>query len=115
MAKNKFEQLLTLNGKELLSKRAQNLGLDVEEAFADQKRVLQKKLRNLESEISRMEDVSIKTTDSLTVGDNMNVDSWVKRRFEIELEKRDVQIELDTIRSLIDEYFSENEHDDAKA
>ena len=107
MSKNKFESLLTLNGKELLSKRAENLGIDVEESFNEQKRVLNKRLRNLESEVFRMEDMSVKTTDSLVVGEGMNVDQWVKRRIEIELEKRDVQIELDTINILIDDYFGE--------
>jgi hypothetical protein len=107
MIKNKFESLLTLNGKELLSKRAENLGIDVEESFNEQKRVLNKRLRNLESEVFRMEDMSVKTTDSLVVGEGMNVDQWVKRRIEIELEKRDVQIELDTINKLIDDYFGE--------
>ena len=106
MSKNKFESLLTLNGKELLSKRAENLGIDVEESFNEQKRVLNKRLRNLESEVFKMEDMSVKTTDSL-VGEGMNVDQWVKRRIEIELEKRDVQIELDTINKLIDDYFGE--------
>ena len=109
MSKNKFESLLTLNGKELLSKRAELLSGDVEEAFNEQKRVLNKKLRSLESEIYKMEDMSVKTTDSLVVGENMNVEQWVKRRFEIELEKRDVQIELDTINKLIDNYFGESE------
>ena len=107
MSKNKFESLLTLNGKELLSKRAENLGIDVEESFNEQKRVLNKRLRNLESEVFKMEDMSVKTTDSLVVGEGMNVDQWVKRRIEIELEKRDVQIELDTINKLIDNYFGE--------
>lgn len=107
MSKNKFESLLTLNGKELLSKRAENLGIDVEESFNEQKRVLNKRLRNLESEVFKMEDMSVKTTDSLVVGEGMNVDQWVKRRIEIELEKRDVQIELDTINKLIDDYFGE--------
>lgn len=107
MSKNKFESLLTLNGKELLSKRAENLGIDVEESFNEQKRVLNKRLRNLESEVFKMEDMSVKTTDSLAVGEGMNVDQWVKRRIEIELEKRDVQIELDTINKLIDDYFGE--------
>ena len=107
MSKNKFESLLTLNGKELLSKRAENLGIDVEESFNEQKRVLNKRLRNLESEVFKMEDMSVKTTDSLVVGEDMNVDQWVKRRIEIELEKRDVQIELDTINKLIDNYFGE--------
>lgn len=107
MSRNKFESLLTLNGKELLSKRAENLGIDVEESFNEQKRILNKRLRNLESEVFKMEDMSVKTTDSLVVGEGMNVDQWVKRRIEIELEKRDVQIELDTINKLIDDYFSE--------
>ena len=107
MSRNKFESLLTLNGKELLSKRAENLGIDVEESFNEQKRVLNKSLRNLESEVFKMEDMSVKTTDSLVVGEGMNVDQWVKRRIEIELEKRDVQIELDTINKLIDDYFGE--------
>lgn len=109
MSKTKFEELLTLNGKALLSKRAQNLGMDVEESFNDQKRLLQKKLRKLDGEIASMEDVSIKSTDSLVVGENMEVDKWVKRRIEIELERRDVQIELETVRKLIDEYFMEDE------
>ena len=107
MSRNKFESLLTLNGKELLSKRAENLGIDVEESFNEQKRVLNKRLRNLESEVFKMEDMSVKTTDSLVVGEGMNVDQWVKRRIEIELEKRDIQIELDTINKLIDDYFGE--------
>ena len=58
MSRNKFESLLTLNGKELLSKRAENLGIDVEESFNEQKRVLNKRLRNLESEVFKMEDMS---------------------------------------------------------
>lgn len=110
MAKNKFEEMLTLNGKALLSKRAQNLSIDVEESFNDQKRALQKKMRALDGEIAQMEDLSVKTADSLTVGDELKgPNAWVKRRFEIELEKRDIQIELDVIRKLIDEYFSEPE------
>ena len=103
---NKFENLLTLNGKELLTNRAQNIGQDLEESFNDQKRAIQKRIRALDSEVFNMEDVSVKTTDSLVVGENMKVESWAKRRIEIELERRDLKIELDIINSLIDEYFS---------
>ena len=108
----KFQSLLTLNGKQLLSKRAENLSMDVEEAFSDQKRVAQKKLRKIDSEIATMEDMSVKSTDSLVVGEGMDVDNWVKKRIELELTRRDTEIELKVIRDLMEEYFAEEDEEE---
>lgn len=52
-----------------------------------------------------MEDLSVKNTQSLVVGDNLNVNEWVNKRINYALNLRDLRVELETIEKLIKEYF----------
>ena len=52
-----------------------------------------------------MEDLSVKNTQSLVVGDNLNVNEWVNKRINYALNLRDLRVELETIEKIIKEYF----------
>lgn len=101
----KFESILTATGDNVLKKRAQNLTEATLETFRDEKRELEKRVRELKNEVDNMEDLSVKTTQSLVVGENLDTNRWVKRRIDIALELRDLQIEIETVEKLIAEYF----------
>lgn len=103
----KFKDILTTTGDALLQKRADNLTSATKETFEDEKRGVEKKIRNLENEIINMEDLSIRTTQDLVVGENLEANKWVTKRIDLALELRDLRIELDVIEKLIAEYFSE--------
>ena len=55
-----------------------------------------------------MEDLSVRTTQSLMVGENLNTSDWVKKRIDYELELRDLNVELETVKKLIKEYFEDS-------
>lgn len=101
----KFINCLTETGDNLLKKRATSIATDTKEVFEDEKRRIQKEIRILENEVTSMEDLSIKTTQDLIVGENLDTNRWVKRRFDIALRLRDLNVELETIEKLITEYF----------
>ena len=103
---SKFVKCLTETGDKLLQKRAAALETETKEAFEDQKRQIEKEIRSLENDITSMEDLSIKTTQDLIVGENLKSDQWVNRRINIALRLRDLKVELDTVNDLIAEYFS---------
>ena len=52
-----------------------------------------------------MEDLSVKNTQTLVVGETLNTKEWVNQRINYALELRDLTVELDTINALIKEYF----------
>ena len=52
-----------------------------------------------------MEDLSVRNTQTLVVGENLNTKEWVNQRINYALELRDLNVELDTINTLIKEYF----------
>lgn len=101
----KFINCLTETGDSLLKKRASVIAEETKEAFEDEKRRIEKEIRALKNNITSMEDLSVKTTQDLIVGENLNTTQWVKRRFDIELRLRDLNVELETVNSLIKEYF----------
>ena len=103
----KFKEILTLTGDALLQKRADNLERATMETFEDEKRSVEKRLRNIENEIITMEDLSVRSTQDLVVGETLEAGKWVKKRIDLELESRDLNIELETINKLIAEYFGE--------
>jgi predicted nucleic acid-binding Zn-ribbon protein len=92
-------------GDSLLKKRASVIAEETKEAFEDEKRRIEKEIRALKNNITSMEDLSVKTTQDLIVGENLNTTQWVKRRFDIELKLRDLNVELETVNALIKEYF----------
>ena len=69
------------------------------------KRLVEKKIRNIKNNIVSMEDLSVRNTQTLVVGENLNTKEWVNQRINYALELRDLNVELDTINALIKEYF----------
>ena len=103
----KFESILTTTGDAVLQKRAKNLSPATHETFEDEKRNIEKRIRNIENEVISMEDLSIRSTQALVVGENLDTNAWVKKRINLALELRDLKIELQEVNSLIKEYFEE--------
>ena len=101
----KFKQFLTETGDELINKRAENLTEETKQEFEDQKRLVEKKIRNIKNDIVSMEDLSVKNTQTLVVGETLNTKEWVNQRINYALELRDLTVELETINALIKEYF----------
>ena len=103
----KFESILTTTGDAVLQKRAKNLAQATQETFEDEKRSIERKIRNIENEIISMEDLSVRSTQALVVGENLDTNAWVRKRINLALELRDLQIELKEVTALINEYFYE--------
>lgn len=103
----KFETILTATGDAVLQKRAKNLSQATLETFEDEKRDIEKRMRNLENEIVSMEDLSVRSTQELVVGEKLDTVAWVKKRVNIALELRDLKIEKEVVEALITEYFGE--------
>ena len=108
----KFETILTTTGDAVLQKRAKNLAQATKETFEDEKRDIEKRIRNLENEIISMEDLSVRSTQDLVVGEKLDTNAWVKKRVNIALELRDLRIEQKVVDELISEYFAEQENVD---
>ena len=104
---NKFTTFLSQTGSDVLKRRAENLSTETEETFEDRRRDLKKAIRQLENEIKNMEDLSVKSTESLIVGENLDTGKWVDRRIDLAYEKRDLEIRLSIINGLIEDYFAE--------
>ena len=101
----KFESILTTTGDAVLQKRAKNLAQATQETFEDEKRNIEKRIRNIENEVMSMEDLSVRSTQALVVGENLDTNAWVKKRINLALELRDLEIELEVVNNLITEYF----------
>ena len=96
---------MTTTGDAVLQKRAKNLAQATKETFEDEKRDLEKRIRKIENDIISMEDLSIRSTQALVVGEDLDTAAWVRKRVNLALELRDLNIELDTVKKLIVEYF----------
>ncbi len=101
----KFEEILTTTGDAVLQKRAKNLAQATKETFEDEKRDLEKRIRKIENDIISMEDLSIRSTQALVVGEDLDTAAWVRKRVNLALELRDLKIELEVVNGLISEYF----------
>ena len=108
---SKFNKMLTTTGSDLIEKRANNRTKDAQEAFNSEKLDTEKKIREIETKISEMEDMAVRSTDTLVVGENINMTDWVKRRINYALELNDLKVELDIIKGLEKEYFEEEGED----
>lgn len=106
---NKFKEILTNTGDNLIRKRAENVSNETKEVFEDEKRAIEKRIRTIKNEIISMEDLSVRSTQSLIVGENLNTKDWVKKRIDYALELRDLNVELETVNKLIKEYFDDSE------
>lgn len=106
----KFKSMLTLTGNDAIAKRASNLDSSARDLFEDEKRDTEKAIREIESKIFDLEDLSVRTTESLIVGENVNLQKWVKERINLELQREDLNFELAVIKNLQKQYFSEDEN-----
>ena len=102
---SKFNDILTNTGDNLIRKRAENVSNETKEVFEDEKRNIEKRIRTIKNEIISMEDLSVRSTQSLIVGENLNTKDWVKKRIDYALELRDLKVELETVNELLAEYF----------
>ena len=102
---SKFNDILTNTGDNLIRKRAENVSNETREVFEDEKRTIEKRMRAIKNEIISMEDLSVRSTQSLIVGENLNTKDWVKKRIDYALELRDLKVELETVNELLAEYF----------
>lgn len=105
---SKFNKMLTTSGSDLIEKRAQNRTKDAQEAFNAEKQETEKRIRELEAEISEMEDMAIRSTDALVVGEGINMADWTRKRINKAFELNDLKVERDIINGLIKEYFEED-------
>lgn len=104
---SKFNDILTNTGDSLIRKRAENVSNETKEVFEDERRNIEKRIRTIKNEIISMEDLSVRSTQSLIVGENLNTKDWVKKRIDYALELRDLNVELETVKKLIKEYFED--------
>jgi len=105
---SKFNKMLTTTGSDLIEKRAQNRTKDAQEAFNAEKQETERRIREIETEVSEMEDMAVRSTDALVVGENINMVEWTRKRINHELELNDLRVELEIINKLIKEYFEED-------
>ena len=105
---SKFNKMLTTTGSDLIEKRAQNRTKDAQEAFNAEKQETERRIREIETEVSEMEDMAVRSTDALVVGENINMVDWTRKRINHELELNDLRVELEIINKLIKEYFEED-------
>lgn len=105
---SKFNKMLTTTGSDLIEKRANNRTKDAQEAFNAEKLDIEKKIREIETSISEMEDMAIRSTDALVVGEGINMVDWTRKRINHELELNDLKVELEIVNKLINEYFNED-------
>jgi hypothetical protein len=105
---SKFNKMLTTTGSDLIERRAQNRTKDAQEAFNAEKQETERRIREIETEISEMEDLAVRSTDALVVGENVNMVEWTRKRINKALELNDLNVELGIINDLINEYFNED-------
>ena len=105
---SKFNKMLTTTGSDLIEKRAQIRTKDAQEAFNAEKQETERRIREIETEVSEMEDMAVRSTDALVVGENINMVEWTRKRINHELELNDLRVELEIINKLIKEYFEED-------
>jgi CRISPR/Cas system CMR subunit Cmr6 (Cas7 group RAMP superfamily) len=98
--------MLTNTGDSLINKRADNLTAETKDIFEDEKRRVEKEIRNIKNRITSMEDLSVKSTQTLIVGENLDTKKWVSERINLELELNDLQVELKIIEQLMADYFA---------
>lgn len=88
-------------------KRAEIINADAREAAKDQVNLIEKEIRQIKSKIMNLEDLSIKSTESLVVGTDFKADEWVTQMFKLRDELRNAEICLEIAQNIYNEYFTE--------
>lgn len=106
----KFKNLMTTSGPDLIAVRAENKEKEMKEAFEAEKLDIEKEIREIKTRIAEMEDLGACTTETLVVAEKVDAAQWARERINHQLRLHDLRVELDTVESLIREYFSEGEN-----
>ena len=106
---SKFKKMLTTSGSDLVEIRATNRENDAKEAFNAEKMEVEKQIREINAKIVEMEDMAVRSTDALVVGENVDMTEWVNNRINYELQLNDLNVEKEIIDRLISKYFEDNE------
>ena len=106
---NKFSEILSATGTSVLKKRAEIINADAREAAKDQVNSIEKEIRQIKSKIMNLEDLSIKSTESLVVGTDFKAEEWVSQIFDLRDQLRNAEICLEIAKGIYDEYFTEKE------
>lgn len=80
---------------------------DAREAAKDQVNLIEKEIRQIKSKIMNLEDLSIKSTESLVVGTDFKADEWVTQMFKLRDDLRNAEICLEIAQNIYNEYFTE--------
>ena len=104
---NKFNEILSATGTAVLKKRAEIINADAREAAKDQVSLIEKEIRQIKSKIMNLEDLSIKSTESLVVGTDFKADEWVTQMFKLRDDLRNAEIYLEIAQNIYNEYFTE--------
>ena len=107
----KFVGILSASGSTVLKKRANILNEAAKASMNDIIVGLERELRDITMSIMNLEDLSVKTTDSLVVGNDFNAQEWSQRMYGLYLQKRDKEIELQEAKSVFTDYFELTKED----
>lgn len=105
----------TTTGTAVLKKRAEIINADAKEAARDKVDAIKKEIRGYKSKIMDLEDLSIRSTESLVVGEGFESAKWVEQMFDVKDRLRDAEIRLGIAQAIYDEYFSEDTTSDDSA
>lgn len=112
---SKFGKILSATGTAVLKKRAEIINADAKEAARDKVDAIKKEIRGYKSKIMDLEDLSIRSTESLVVGEGFESAKWVEQMFDVKDRLRDAEIRLGIAQAIYDEYFSEDTTSDDSA
>ena len=74
---------------------------DAREAAKDQVNLIEKEIRQIRSKIMNLENLSIKSTESLVVGTDFKADEWVTQMFKLRDDLSNAEICLEIAQNII--------------
>lgn len=92
---NKSNETLSTTGTAVPKKRAEIINADARGTVKDQVNLIEKEIRQIKSKIMNLEDLSIKSTESLVVGTDFKADEWVTQMFKLRDDLRNAEICLE--------------------
>ena len=102
----KFLTNLTASNKEIKEARAKLVNKSAEQACKDEINAREKRIRDLQSKLMDLEDLSPESTVSLKpVSGDFNAESWAKSIIETTINLKLEETELAIVKGILSEYF----------
>lgn len=102
----KFSKILSATGSAVLKRRAESINDDATQSQVELIASIKKAIRKVEKKIFNLEDLSVKSTESLVVGENFDSDSWVEQMFLAQKDLKDLKDNLTIAETTQKEYFT---------